>query len=490
MSVWDLKVTIYIVMAIGFCVALYPRLLNDELSRNVIIFWLAIVPFLTILRIPLVTSLAIIVLLVYLQWQASISQRLFLFLALLAAVPMWFEFKITAGSTDIFIVRYWKLLVLVVLVPALLKILKFKLRFDFVDLLFFIFVASVVAFYLLVDKTLSPIAKIRLSLDFILYNLVVYLVFSRVVSQQPREAILYISYGFMILALILSGIFLFNQAFNVDIYRVHSTAASVYNDGVKIEYRGGFLRTEGPLVAEVMGFLLGAALWSLISVKSILKITTFKFLAFAGLFLFVALSTGSRGVLFTFLMISVIFVSLRIQDPIIKTILFCLIYVGVVVYILVPSGPPAVQDEYGTFDFRAQLWEASIKFISENPFGDSEFVSHIYFDHLRRGPAKFLDVVSVYLQYWLPMGHLGLILYVAPFLITVLQLVTLIIFKSSKIGAFTEHMKLYLVLLCGYLFMISTVSDGGLIGMMGVIFLAISRGLIHAQKAAQEVNNY
>jgi len=85
------------------------------------------------------------------------------------------------------------------------------------------------------------------------------------------------------------------------------------------------------------------------------------------------------------------------------------------------------------------------------------------------------------------MGYPGLILYTTPFLITVLQLAGLIMLKPQGLGVFGEAFKLYLAMLIGFLFMIFTVSDVGLISMLGVIFLAISRGLIHAHAGAQKI---
>ena len=485
MSVWDLKVTIYIYMAIGVCVALYPRLLKDVLSRNVVIFWLALVPFLTIIRTPFVTFFAIIGFLYYIQRQVSNPQRLFIFMALLAAVPVWFKFMISAGAADIYEIRYWKLLVLVVLFPALLQLVKEKPKFDFVDVIFLFFVAYHILHYLFFNESLTFLTAVRLSADVFLYHFVIYYVFSRVVSHHPREAILYISYGFVILAIILSGVFVLNQVASVDLYRVHSTAGNIYNLGFLREYRGGFLRTEGTLSGETMGLLLGAGLLSLFSMRVMLSISALKLSAIAGLFFLAILITGSRGALFTFLLISLAFTYFHINNTAIKAASFLLICIVGVSYFSFFSGGLPVQDEFGTFDFRAQLWETSLGFVNKYPFGDSLYASHHYFDHMRRGPAQFLDIVSVYLEFWLPMGYPGLLLYVAPFLITVFHLVSLIFFKSDTLGVYGDSLKLYLPLLIGYLFMISTVSDVGLIGMLGIVFLAVSRGLIQGHAASQ-----
>ena len=487
MSVWDLKVTIYIYMAIGVCVALYPALLKNELSRNAIIFWVVLVPFLTIMRIPVLTFLVIPVLLYYIQRQASNPQRLFLFIAILAAVPLWFEFMIEFGATEIYEIRHWKLLVLIILFPALVDILKVRLKFDFVDVVFFAFVAYIILHYLFFDQRLTFLSAVRLGFDEFLYYFIVYFVFSRVVSQQPREAIKYASLGFVILGLILSGVFVFNQAISADLYHVHTTAGNVYNSAFIREFRGGFLRTEGPLAGESMGLIFAVAALSLFSMRAMFNTSLFKFLVVFGLFFLGVLITGSRGVLFTFLLVSAVFTYMRLNNAAIKMALLFFFCVGSFIYFILLSGGVPVQDEFGTFDFRAQLWETSFDFINKHPFGDSLYASHHYFDHLRRGPARFLDVVSVYLVVWLPMGYPGLILYTTPFLITVLQLAGLIMLKPQGLGVFGEAFKLYLAMLIGFLFMIFTVSDVGLISMLGVIFLAISRGLIHAHAGAQKI---
>jgi len=445
------------------------------------------VPFLTIIRTPFITFIVIVAFLYYIQRYVSNAQRLFIFLALLAAVPVWFDFMISAGSTDIYEIRYWKLLVLIILFPAILELLKVKPKFDFVDIVFSLFVFYHVVHYLFFDKTETFLTSVRLSFDVFLYYFIVYFVFSRVVSQQPREAILYISYGFVILALILSGVFIFNQALNADLYRVHSTAGNIYNLGYVREYRGGFLRTEGPLSGETMGIMLGAGVLSLFSMKAILNISALKLLVIVGLFFLATLITGSRGALFTFLLISLAFTYFHINNTAIRAASFLLFCIAGVFYFSFSSSGLPVQDEFGTFDFRAQLWETSLEFINKYPFGDALYASYHYFDHMRRGPTLFLDIVSVYLQFLLPMGYLGLLLYVAPFFVTVLHLASLVLFKPNTLGVYGDALKLYLALLIGYLFMISTVSDVGLIGMLGIIFLSVGRGLIHAHAATQKI---
>jgi len=459
------------------------------LSRNVIIFWLALVPFLTIIRTPVITFVVIAGFLFYIQRYVSNAQRLFIFISSMAVVPGWFEFTIGIGATDIYEVRYWKLLVIIILVPAFLNLLKEKLRFDFVDVVFALFVFYHVVHYLFFDETQTFLTAVRLAFDVFLYHFVVYFVFSRVVRQQPREAILYISYGFVILALILSGVFVLNQLANADLYNVHSTAGNVYNLGFLREYRNGFLRTEGPLIGEVMGLLLGAAMLSLFSIKDILKINLFKFIVISCLFLLVCIITGSRGVIFSFLLISAVFTYLRIDNPAVKVALVFLVCIGGVILFFAPTSGIPVQDEFGTFDYRAQLWQTSFEFANNYPFGDSLYANLHYFDHLRRGPTQFLDVVSVYLQYWLPMGYPGLVLYAAPFLITVLQLTKFSFFNPKSAGPFVDPFGVYLALLLGYLFMIITVSDGGLISLAGLIILSVSRGLLVAHKSSLKSNN-
>jgi len=465
---------IFIYMSIGTCVVAFPKMLQDKLSIYVIGFWAAIVPLLVIVKIPIVTFFFIIGALLYMQRIFSPVQSLFIFIALVAAVPTWFDYMLSAGGTDIFHFRYWKLLLVCLFVPLLPALLAKKMPFDFVDILFVIFVIFLSFAYLFLDERLTLLTAIRFVIDMVLFHFVTYFVISRVISLQPKDAIINISYGFMVMGLILAGVFVFNQAINADLYNVHTTASHAYGAAYIREYRGGFLRAEGPLSGEVMGLVLAASAGSLFFLRSLVNFSWFKYAMCMALFLLACITTGSRGVLFSFMLVASSFIFLR-SSAAIKVMLVLAV---VVLFFAITAGVPVYNDEHGTFDFRKQLFEASFRFIAENPFGDSFYASHHYFDHLRRGSTRFLDIVSVYLQYLLPFGYLGLFLYVAPFVFTVIQLVGLSVFTPQRAGIYADIMRLYAALLVGYLFMISTVSSVGLIDLIGLVFLAISRGLI------------
>lgn len=483
MSVWDLKVTIFIYMSIGVCVIAFPRLLQDKLSILVVGFWVLIVPFLTIIKIPVVTLLVMAGLLLVIGRKLLPTQILFVFVALVAAVPVWFSFKLSFGGFNIYTFGHWAILVFCLLMPMIPYILSIKAKFDLVDILYVIFILFILVYIFAFSGSTSLTSIMRQAINVIFIPLVVYFSFSKITSHQPRQSLMYISYGFMILGLIIAGIFFFNQVIQADLVNVHSTAGNVYNLGYLREYRGGFLRTEGPLAGEAVGLLLAASFWAMYFLRSYFSIGSYRLFAIISFFLIVCVTTGSRGVMLSFLLVGAFFVFMGGSLQLKLLMLVC----GVILYLLFFVGGSGIEDEHGTFDFRAQLFETSFRFISEHPFGSPTYGEHHYFDHLRRGPTRFLDVVSVYLQYLLPYGYLGLVLFVLPYLVTIVQLVKMSVVLPSEAGMYADMMRLYAALLVGYLFMISTVSNVGLIEMLGLLFLAISRGIIKGAEQAQPV---
>ena len=486
MLVWDLKITLYICIAISTLVVAIPHVLKQKLIRDALLFWVCMLPFLTLIGIPIVTFAATIILFFQIRKNASPPEIIFLFITLLGAVPVWFEYDLQLGGTLLYTFPHWKTAVIILLIPLIPTLLKQKKKFDIVDIIFCIFVVFVCLHYVFFDQRGTLLVNIRLAMDVVLFHGVTYFVISRTLLNYPRETVIAICCAFVAIGLILSGVFVMNQVGSVDLYRHHSTAGNIYNLGFIREYRGPFLRTEGPFVGEAMGFILGCSAGALFFLRGMLNVSHFKFFSVLGLFLLACLITGSRGVLFTYLLILSSFVFLMSSAAFKIITIFVAAFAAVMIWII--TNGVLVNDEYGTFDFRAQLFETSFAFIADHPFGHSLYVQFSEFDHLRRGPTQFLDVVSVYLQYLLPMGYLGLLLYVVPFVVTVFQLFSFSTLNPNKAGMYADVMKLFLASVVGYLFMIGSVSDGGLIGMFGLIFLAVGRGLILGVKNQQAIS--
>jgi O-antigen ligase len=135
-------------------------------------------------------------------------------------------------------------------------------------------------------------------------------------------------------------------------------------------------------------------------------------------------------------------------------------------------------DEYGTFDYRSLVYEASFDFIKTSPlFGDVDYLYSGYFDHLFTG-LGIIDIVSVYLQFMLEYGLVGLVLFCLPFLIVVLSLTRQLLFSPQMDKTYQQYCAMYLSLLLGYLFVIATTSTVSLVDNFGIIFLAFGRALM------------
>jgi len=69
------------------------------------------------------------------------------------------------------------------------------------------------------------------------------------------------------------------------------------------------------------------------------------------------------------------------------------------------------EDQYGTFDYRSELYKASWEYMKIYPiFGQQFYLDTGFFNHLVTG-LGIIDVVSAYLGVALQYGYVGLLIY-------------------------------------------------------------------------------
>ncbi|MGH1485106.1 MAG: O-antigen ligase family protein [Cellvibrionaceae bacterium] len=479
MLVYGLKVSVFVYIALVFAYILAGRIFNVALAKKVLIIWGVMLPFLFVLRDPFITIIVYSGLLILFTKDLSDSERLFFFIAGLAAVPTWSKYVPNLpGFSGLYVLSYWKVIIAIVLIPFFFKTKSRKYNFNIADIgviLFFIY-TSIIFFSR--SDIYSATVTLRHVLDNFLYYLVPYFVISRIVASNPKESLNYAAWGFLILSFLLCSIFLFNQVFKLDLYNVFRPGGSIYGGVVGNGYRGSFLRTEGPLAAEGLGIIAALGGISLFILSQYFKISFFKLVLCFAFFTFAVVTTGSRGALFSFILSVAVFKFFN-SNFIARFGIASLLVVALIAYFGFYSSEPVFEDEYGTFEFRELLFEASFDFLEEKPFfGDLEYAYSGYFDHLRRGGSGFIDVVSVYLTIALPYGYVGLVLYLIPLIFILFKLSAYLIFSPKMNKELKPYTSLYLSVICGYLFLVSTVSDVGLIVLFGSIVMAICRGIM------------
>lgn len=161
-----------------------------------------------------------------------------------------------------------------------------------------------------------------------------------------------------------------------------------------------------------------------------------------------------------------------------------LVFSGVGFYFLMSDNANSV-DDFGTFIYRQQLYEASWEqFFTAPLFGDVDYLSASVFDPLRQGSSGFVDIVSYYLQIVLAYGFVGLLIFIIPYIVTIKQLISIREYRCLD-DMDRRTAALITAMLLSFLWMVLTVSAIQNIGLFGWILLAISQAFINAMKTKQ-----
>ncbi|MDP1699406.1 MAG: O-antigen ligase family protein [Aestuariivirga sp.] len=325
---------------------------------------------------------------------------------------------------------------------------------------------------LLMFRVLPFTATLRFGVEAILGVFLIYLLILRfAVSESVLERTMTALYTATV---ILACIALMSQLKRWNLYSLLDTDARIFKAA---QVRYGILRTDTTVNSVLFGFIEAVGIVLLLRRKQIWG-TLPKYGWLMGLLLTMGFIVSmSRGAwLAGFVAISAYFLlNSRLSSSVIVAIVMssvvCLAY-------LVFSGAGISQDldPFQTFDYRKQLYAASWDQFHSAPFlGNPFYLNSGRFDELVQGEG-IVDVVSVYLQMALQFGLVGLVLYVAPFLISLVGILRLrtrtVDLKSrtliASLGAF----------ILGYLALISTVSGVNLIIHFGFILVALANAAI------------
>jgi hypothetical protein len=145
-------------------------------------------------------------------------------------------------------------------------------------------------------------------------------------------------------------------------------------------------------------------------------------------------------------------------------------------------------DAYNTFSYRAELLKAAAEQFWDAPFfGSPNYLESGRFDHLWTG-AGLIDVVNYYVQVTMEYGAVGLILYVAPFVVVMMALLRYRVPKHRRSD--DKHIKLNRMVgvmwacLAAYIVLIMTISGVSYIVHFGYILLGLSMGAIKVAAVA------
>lgn len=473
MLVYGIKLSIISAISIMVAAALNRRMFFFGVGRRAVLFWLCSLPIAFWMNNELIMLLGCFALLVvFNKGHSSIYSATF-FIVIIGAVPDWIEYNLSApGINYLFRLTYDRVAVAALLLPLFFSLKSTsRMPWNITDTLVTLFVVYMTMLTFREGKLTNVT---RFLIEGLLIYIIPYFVFTRVVRSM--KDLHYCALGFLILSILLTAILIISQVIQLDIYEALNPR-SRYN--VIREYRGGFLRLSGSLVGILVGFILLAGYLSLDILKKYKVMPAFFYWPTICAFIMVVLFTGSRGALFgVFIGVAIYFYFVKLTNVkrtlcavSIILLLMCEIFFDV-------SSMFVYEDQYGTFDYRSELYEASWEYMKHYPlFGQQAYIDTGYFNHLVTG-LGIIDIVSAYLGVALKYGYVGLFLYVSMFLSVVIPLGRRLLTITRFDGVYEKYLAMYFVLNVVMMFMISTTSAVSSFPLFIIISLALGRVLL------------
>lgn len=470
---YEIKLSIFAIFAILMASQANRTIFFSDTGKKVIVFWIAILPFVFIVRNELLNMVMYVVLLASLQRnnRKPILSVMF-FIGVLGAVPDWSAYVVSIPGINYLIkLTFDKLAVVVLLLPIVFSLGRYNVKWNLTDTLVCAFVLCMV---ILTFREGKFTTVMRFLVDSSIAYLIPYFVFTRVI--KGIDDLHYCALGFLMLAVLVAAVFIVSQIVKIDIYAELNPYSHFH---FLREYRLGFLRLSGPFNGVLVGFLLlsGYFSFNVLRKQSFLRhIPVWSFLFVCVLCVFFG---GSRGALFGFILgLCIYFYFTKLAGAKRTFVTIILVVFGVLEWLFELSSFLNYQDEYGTFDYRAELYEASWVYLQAYFFwGAPDYLDSGYFDHLVTG-LGIIDIVSAYLQIALQYGVVTLMLFVGMFLSVVIPLLKRVRELRDMSSEIAQYAVMYLSLNVVMLFLISTTSMVSLFPIFIVMNIAIGRAIL------------
>ena len=476
MSVYGLKLLLVTTFSICCFVVINRQLFFVGFGKKTTIFWLLMLPFIFVLSNELLTLLAAFLLLAFLNRNQPPAISVAFFIAIVGAVPDWVNYQMSApGINYLLLLSYDKVAVLAVLAPLLGVVYKqSKVPWNITDSL-------VVSFVVVCTLLTFREGKITTVMRFFVSNVIIYIIPYFVISRSilSIKDLRYCSLAFLILAILLSAVLLMSQVLQVDIYEAFNPR-SVGN--ILREYRGGFLRLSGPAIGVVISFLMLCGLLSLDILKRHRLVSPFVFWPLAASFVLCVIFSGSRAGLFGVVMgvgIYAYFTKLAGAGRVVCCVVLVLLVI--LEYGFDLTSFFVYEDEYGTFDYRSELYKTSWLYLQQHfLFGSPFYLAGGYFDHLITG-LGIIDIVSAYLQVALRYGFVGLFFFVSIYLSVIFSLLKILLSITANSQLESErvnYIAMYFTFNVVMAFILATTSMVSYFPIFMMINLAIGRSLL------------
>jgi hypothetical protein len=453
-------------------------LLRDESTgpwfRNGIVAWILSVAIIFTFRGSMGLSLLLLTPLILLLAPRPTVQKLPFCLLIFSAVPPFINAPIPFPAINYLISADFQLLVgLLVVLPALVSGEPNEYKLRPLGWATFLMILYIIVSTLLMFRVLPFTATVRFGAEAVLSFLLIYLlILHSAISAPVMERAIKAIY---VMAIVAACIALLTQIKHWNFYSHADTEGRFFKAG---EIRYGFLRTSATTIPALFGFFEAIGIILLLRQRELAaRLPRYWWIIapLLGFGFFVSLSRGAWLAGFVALGSYFLFKS-RVRSPV---IVFIIVIFSIALGYFTFSGGEFSSDldPYQTFDYRKQLFITSWdQFLSAPLLGNSHYLDSGRFDELFQGEG-IVDVVSVYLGLALQFGAVGLLLYLAPFLITLGGILKL----RNTVGLDPRTATLFASLggfLLGYLALISTVSGVSLVVHYGFILVGLANAAV------------
>lgn len=470
---FQILIIVFITAAATFGYFMAPRDDNSVVGR-IVTAWISVAAIAFFVPDKLLALIIIGIVLLAIG-QLSAQKRVYLYLATIIALPTSMSaFVPFPGINYLVELDYLKICTLAVLGPAFMKALSAKkspaLRNVDVLILTYILYISVLAI-----REVSFTSVLRQIFDQMIIVYIPYIVISRTLttSEHMTTAIKMLFVGLLITLAI--GLISTLRSWNF---------YAMLNDGplgykAFADYRNGFLRVAATTIPALTGYFMGVGIAISLTLNRLNQTPKSRTLLLTVLFAFICFATGARGGWISGSAVVILyFLFVRMSRS-----LRSLTTLGILGFIvggllMLQQGNLDVTDQYGTFDYRAELIKTAFVQIGEYPlFGEANFIQNPRFRHLIQGEG-IVDIVNAYIGFALTYGLIGLILFLSANFITVSRgLKTLALMeKKPDQENFSERRTIFCLLIAmqvSYLILIATISTVSHIGILSFIILAL-----------------
>ena len=447
---------------------------KKALAIRIALLWLGATAIAFLMPHKLLALILIAVLLLAIG-PASAPERICLYVASLAMLPVYYNANVPFPGLNYLInLDYPKVATLVLLGPVFVSAMFSKppAQLRSVDryLLFFVLLTSIMSI-----RDLPFTSMMRVTVNHFLLIFVPYIAISR--GLKTLEDLDLAVKSAFVSVVILAVIGVVSTVFSWNYYAglAESITHKVYS-----EYRNGFLRIHTTMIGTLLGLLMGFGAAYVLCIRAERRLPIFYAVGLLALFAAVAFVTGARGGWLSALVVfGLCALFLKAGKAMRQAALAGIAVCVAGMFLLIFNESDVVNDQYGTFAYRAELLRTSVEQIASRPFlGQVDFRDSPRFAHLIQGEG-IVDVVNGYLQVVLTYGLIGLVLFLGAQIGTLRG--GLKVIGAFDGGGHTDEavrMRRLAILLTaahiGFLAMIMTVSAVSLIWHYGYLIVALS----------------